>query len=512
MLFAVAACGDDPYDGEFEPVQGPAQTDTSLVWVENDLRELVFVTPEDDHVSVRRASFGGEGRRIAWTRPTVEGDGLLALIEPDDDKLEDVEEQLLVFPSNGDGDFVAYDVMAPFTSLTLSPDGRLAVLHFAGGEGSGVIQNANQVAVVDLESQALFPFTLNGFGGVLRSVEFPAQRDGSATPGVMVGDTRRNIVAFLASEEIVLVDVADSAADQVAVRFSTDGSFAPRATLLRPADDIFPNPVLFLRADQASDVAMVTLVDKPDVVSGAAGFSAQISLLPIGNQAADFVTHNGEGVPYLVTLDPNRSSIVFADIRTQESFSVALTATANHLFVREHDVATGTVPQLVAWAEGGRAIHTLDLDGIGDALGRSPRRLTVQNAIQDLVVLDNDRALASSGSDGVLFVIDFRTEQVTPLTTQQQFDPGNAHIQGDTLLLGAQGQASLSSIDLVTLNPESMALDVPIASFHFLPASAKVAVVHDHRAGYVTVADATDLSRSTSYSAWGFLYEGVYER
>ena len=103
------------------------------------------------------------------------------------------------------------------------------------------------------------------------------------------------------------------------MKFDKTGAFDPVETLLRPSDDMFADPVLFLRSSIGTSVAMLTLVDKPDEVTGAAGFTAQISLLDVGAPASDFVSYNGE-VPYLVSLSSNQ--LVFTDMGTQESFVV----------------------------------------------------------------------------------------------------------------------------------------------------------------------------------------------
>lgn len=502
---AAAACGADPYDLHFE-VGAPLGTRDAVVWAEQAHQELLIARPaaDDETVDVIHVPVGDDRSRILWTATTRDRGDVLALVVPANDKIEDVEERLVRVAGDGDGEPVSLPVKAPFSSIALGPDGKRAVLHFAGGAGTDVLQNANQVALVDLSDDSARDLTLNGFGGRLTSVQFPSS-DGAP---VAVGGSAREIIAFLADGEVVLVDAADADLDQVAVRFFPDVTFSPRATLLRPGNERFASPVLFLRADASTDVAMLTLVDRPDPASGASGFSAQVSLVPVGLGAADFTLHDSESVPYLVTV--YGSALSFIDIRTQQGFTVALEGEASRLLLRTEQGATGPRPQLVAWAPGSRILHRLDLDGIEDALGRRPERLTIETGVEQLVQLDNDRVLIGSGTS--LYVVDFPRSQVTPLTSMVPYDPASSALQDDRLLLGTPGQSWLSTVDLLTLDPESMVLDHPIAAFFYLPGPARLAVVHDDPMGLLTITDAAAPSRAQSVSVWGVFHDALLER
>jgi len=510
---ALGACNeDDPY-GDARALSGPVSTRSALAWIDQDRSELVFVRPGDDDIELAHRAIGDERTQVNWMLPTLDGDELLAMVVPSSQKEEDVEERLYVFPADGDGDARSYDVLAPFSTVDLSPDRRRAVLHFGSGTDglseTGVLQNANQVAIVTLDStDPPRSFTLNGFGGRLARVEFPGQTTPGQPGPIQIGNRLRDIVAFLADNEVVLVDMDDTAANQVAVNIGSI-TFTPEQTLLRPANDKFDDPVLFLRSSSSSDVAMLTLAPKVEDD----GFTAQVSLLPIGTQASDFVTHDGEDVPYLVTLDPSRQALAFTDIRTQQGFPVALDGEVSRMFTRTHDSDPGPedqVEQLVMWGPGGSTIYTLELDGIDDALGRSPRPLGIQTGIESLVVLDNDRVLVGSGNN--LYVVDFTVEQVTPLSSPTAYDATSSALEGDLLLLGTSAQSWISTVDLTTLDPESMLLDDPISSFHYLSAVGKVVVVHADPVGHISVAQAGAPSRSSTYSAWGFLYADMLER
>jgi len=504
---ALTAClPADPYPDSLD-ILPPVATRQSLAYVDQAKHELVFVLPEGEHVDLARRSVADERSRVLWSRSTLEGDGVLVMTAPATDKEEDIDEQLHLFAADGDGDAREYDVLAPFSSVALSPDGRRAVLYFGGGFSSGALQNANQVAIVDLLGNGVRNLTLNGFGGRLQAIDFPTPEGVEGPSAIDVGGRALELVAFLAEGEVVLVDAGNEETDQVAVRFGDTINFSPVESLLRPGDEVFGKPALFLRSDVGADVAMLTLIDKSDEATGEPGFSAQVSLIPVGSGATDMATYNGEVTPYLVTTDGG--AFVFTDIRTQQSFSVGTGGVTQRLFMRDAQTATEPIKQVVGWAPGGRALYTLDLDQIEDTIGRSPRALNIETGIEELVVLDNDRVLVSSGLN--LYVVDLPLEQVTPLSAMSPYDAHSSALEGNRLLLGTPGQTWVSTVDLITLNPESMVLDDPILSFHYLPDVEKLVLVHDDPVGHLTVADAQAPSRSTSFVAWGYLLGGLLD-
>ena len=82
---------------------------------------------------------------------------------------------------------------------------------------------------------------------------------------------------------------------------------------------------------------------------------------------------------------------------------------------------------------------------------------------------------------------------------------------GDSLLLGTAGQSWVSTVDLQTLSPESMLLDAPIVSFHYLPGPGRIVVTHSDSVGHLTVVDPQDPSRKTSRVHWGYLLQHVLD-
>lgn len=517
----LVACSDpDPFSDATAFV-GPVATASSLVWIDEAHRELRFLTPTDQGPTWTRSERSADGMAPTWIASTVDGSQVLAMIAPLAESQHDSAPHLIAHSSQGDAPPQRVDLPVVYPSLSQSADGRWAVLHFSPDSptASGVIQNANLVTIVDMATLTARTFTLNGFGGRLVKIEFPAPSDPQAASTVRVGDRDRALIAFISNGELVLVDALDplAAEHQVAVRFFPEITFTPEETLLRPGNDAYPGPALFLRSSQASDVAMLSLVDASDAATGQAGFTVQVSLIPVGRSATDFALLDENEVPYLVTLDPYRSAAVFTDIRTQQGFVISLREAAERFMFRQASSPAGVTTQMVAWAQadgavlaGGRMLHTLDLEDIDKTAGQNPRSIYIQNPILDVVSLDNDRALV--GTQEALYVVDFARDQVTPLSTPSTFDPASAVIFGDTLLLGPRHELHLSAVDLLALSPASVRLDAPIDGFFYLPLAEKVVVLHPDPAGHLTTIDPRNPSRETSVSQWGFFYEGFLDQ
>jgi hypothetical protein len=505
------AGGGCNYEQQYQDalVFGPAvHTTEAITYLDHTHGDVLFFLPGERELAKATVDLTEEGETVIWSKATRDGSELLVLTGPADDKQEHIEETLHRLPADGSDEGTDYEVRAPFNAVALSPDGTHAVLYFDSDLQDAPLTNANQVSIVNLNNSQSRNLTLNGFGGRLTDVQFPGQiLEGQPTP-VQVGDVARDIAAFLAQGEIVLVDMADATANQVAADLESE-SFTPVDTLLHAGDEQF-GPALFARSPTSDQVAMLKLQPKPPE-EGEEGFTVNPSLIAVGVGASDFVYHNEDEIPYLITANAQTSDLIFTDVRTLESFEIAAGGPISSLFLRDQAVGSnGTIRQLVAWAPGGTQIHTLDLDAVGATIGRTPDHLSVDTGIDQLVVLDNDRALIGSGS--FLYVIDIAEKQVTPLAAQSPYDPTSSALEDNLLLLGTSGQSWISSVDLGSLNPESMLLDDSIVSFHYLERAGKVVVTHSDPFGHMTVADADGPSRSSAYVSWGYLLDGELDR
>jgi hypothetical protein len=488
-------------------LRAPVSSRESVAYVDDANDELLVVVPSKSGATVTRTPLGVADDRTTVFKALPDGAGFIAIDVPASAKVEQIEETLRFFSPDGtETDAVPID--GAFDQVTYSPDGRWAILWFGSDDGQP-LQNANLVSVVDLQARSARSFTLNGFGGRLVSVQFPASSEPQPTPGVLIGPTRRELVAFLAEDEVVLADLAHPDADQVAVNFGADLGFIPAETLLRPANTRFPDPVLLVRGQLDTDVAMLTLVDQPDEITGEDGFTAQIGLLPTGFGITDILVHDSDEAAYVIGVDSPSRALSFVDLRTQSGFAINLNAPISSAFIRTHEKGSATVPQIVAWSSGGDALHLLDLHDIESSLGRKPRTVKIETGIGSVTRLADDRVLV--GSSSYLYVVDLQTEQVTPLQAKVSYDPSRSVLDGDRLLLATPEQPWLSTVNLVSLDPRNVLVDHPIGSFHFLEGPRVIVLDHDSQYGMMTVLDGDDPSRENAVLFWGFAIDGLLD-
>ena len=345
VVVVAAACGDDPYPigddagwSENSEDSGPrvVATGQSIVQIGHRSRELVVVRPSSGtDIAVERHGLDGpkpeRSGGIYQLAALGDGSGVLALRGG---LFDDAPPTLVHLAADPGATPVEYALDGAYTSISLTPDHRRAILYY-GDESEHDAQglhNANQFTVIDLGSTTLEPrtATVDGFGGRLRSVQFPGQQQPGEISPVDIGGVARDLAVFLASEEIVLHDLDDPGATQVAVQLPTTTEFEPEQTLLRAGDENFDRPVLFVRSSSSADLAMLTLVEKAD--GEAQGFSAHVSLLPVGAGVTDMVHVNAGGVGYLAAV--RGETLVFSNIGTQQNHELALGWRAAHIELR----------------------------------------------------------------------------------------------------------------------------------------------------------------------------------
>lgn len=484
-------------------------TASSVVQVDETHQEIVFLTPDERDLTVTRQSLESADEVVIWSKPLRDGSGLLVLTGPSDLRKDHVGHKLYRFSRDGQGEPQVFAVEAPFNAVALSPDYRHAVLYFTEGESDSPLHNANLVAIVDLATgTAPHSMTLQGFGGRLTSVHFPGQREEGKAAPTMVGDTMRDIVAFLAEGEVILADLDHPDSNQPAVSLGDSVGATPVATLMRPGNALYPEPAVFVRFDGGSDVSMLSLRAK----EGAEGhFTFDQSPLTVGTGTGDMDFYDDGEVPLFIATDRRDGELVFTDIRTEQSFTVYLGGSVGQLFLRQHDTGSGLVDQAVVWEKSGTTVYTLDLDDIQDAVGRRPTEYRIGGGATGLVKLDNDRVLV--GAPNQLIVIDFVRDQITPFTINTAYDDFDAGLQDGTLLLGSQDQPWISKVNLDTLAPQSMLLDHYIEAFYLLPDNNSIVTVHEEGgAGLLTVTPTSAFSRADSITHWGYLAQDILDR
>ena len=221
--------------------------------------------------------------------------------------------------------------------------------------------------------------------------------------------------------------------------------------------------------------------------------------------------YNSNDVPYLLAF--RSTGILFTNIETQADFFVDFGAKIEDGFLRPSTQSGVPSTEVVAWALGGSYLFTLDLTNIESALGRTPTLHKIADRVRAVSVVNDAKVLVTSVEDSFEFyVVDFDKQLVAPLRSSVPFDLDRVFVDAGRVIIGAPDYDVVSSIDLDTLDTESVVLDAPLQRLHLLRATGRAVAVHADSAGFITDLDGRDLSRAGARSFWGFILDGELDR
>ncbi len=502
---------EDPFDEPWTLRLAPVSTTESIVWADETHARALIYLPGESGDELRSVPLGGGATQPLWMVASPDGREVFALEYAPDPRNESIQPTLVRIPADGRGEPVRIELKAAFPSIEFTPDGERAVLFF-GTNGSGeVIENDNQVAILRLEDNDIRDLTLDGFGGAVNAVEFPGHAGVGQEAPIVIDGVERKLAVFLMANECVLLDLANADANQVAVKFGATLPITPRRAVLRPADSAVPDPMLLLVDDAGNslDLVALRLIKKSTGSAGPLDLSVQVGLLPLASPAGEIALLQQDDVPWVLVTQPVTSTIQLVDLRTSAASTIALPTSVSKIFLREAiNEQNQTVPQLVAWRPNGGAIVTLELDTLGQSIGKKPIELAIAGGVVSIHPVDASNLLVDSG-DSRIYAVNLDTRSVAPLSTQADFDVAGTAVLDGQLLLAAPGDKWIGVIELPNLDPRGVLLDQPISSMHVLEDADLVVAVHDDPTGAVTVLLADEPKRASARSRWGLLLEGT---
>ena len=103
-LGVLPGCSDhDPF-GDPLIMSAPTATRASVTWYDEGRDELLVARPGEDDLSLERIPIGDERTTLQWKQATVGGDALLMMLVPANDKVEEVDDTLVIVSADGDGE------------------------------------------------------------------------------------------------------------------------------------------------------------------------------------------------------------------------------------------------------------------------------------------------------------------------------------------------------------------------------------------------------------------------
>jgi hypothetical protein len=419
-----------------------------------------------------------------------------------------------------------------FDALTLSPDGRFAVLHFnrnaPPSPETTLLVNPNEVAVLDLDAATpamttATSRTLRSFGGVPQAVLF-------SPPLPLRGPSARalRLAVVLSDNYVTLLDLEN---DRTEITISL--TRADERRTLRPLQALFDDgdamststptsdPTIFLRIEGSNDIVALRLVPSPEPRAERANdFRPVLSLLGSGGRPSDMALYDTPAGVRLLLLAPDTSEAAVIDPVTSRVTSFRLDAAADRLVLYEgtSPAESQRRPRALLLAPGGGQVGFLDLDQLEERRAQNLELRPMSGPVSQFVPLPDRGVVVANHSGGSigLSVIDLERRTVAPLQTEQLGDvlPGPA--PADELWVVPRTRVRVGRLLLSRLTAEEVRLDMSVNAVLPLAASAggRRFVVLDHArdGGAITVVDADKPERKTARSLIGFLHTNLLDR
>jgi hypothetical protein len=417
-----------------------------------------------------------------------------------------------------------------FSALSVSPDGRFAVLHFdpaaanTSPADSTLVVNPNEIAVLDLDAPASSEEApsrgLRSFGGVPRAVLF--------SPPLMLttgaGPRALRLAVVLSDNYLTLFDLEN---DRTEITVSLTRADEPRT--IRPEQVLFDpgeagqDPTIFVRSSGSNDIVALRLTPAapPPGSPRTNDFRPVLSLLGSGARPSDLALYRALEGPRLLMLSPDSSEASVIDPRTSRVTTFRLETKAERILLYEgtSPAEPERRPRALLLAAGGGQIGFLDLDRLEELRGRGLELRPMSSpVVQLLPLVERGMVIATHGASrmgGGLSVIDLDDRTISPLVGESLGDlrPGPAPTE-EIWLLGSKHR--LGRLNLARLTATEVRLDMSARSVMPLAAAPGggrfVVVDHESASGSITVIDAEKPERRTARSLVGFLYSGFLDR
>ncbi len=355
----------------------------------------------------------------------------------------------------------------PLGALAVDPEGRWVVAYGAPKDNASFVSNPNALVIFDTTAPASDSNpvlrTLRSFGGTPVRLTF--------TPALPLPAGERRLLIVETDEDVALLDL-DHAADiperpEITVRLSTatqTSRVAPAGVL---ADDIGGATIAVKLANNDSVMTLdLVAPEAADETSGGNDFAPRINLTSVGGEASAIAFVNTDAGRRLLALVPATKSAVLVDPDTSATIALPLPEAYGNLSLL---AAASGLDTALLWnssaAESGIALLSL-----GQTVARpydSVEVLGVDAAVSNVIDVPAPHAglkILETANGGGLYVLDLADETASPLSTSGD-SPSIALAPGDNRAwVFAAGTTQLSALDLSTLHPQALAIDVAITN------------------------------------------------
>jgi hypothetical protein len=470
----------------------------------DDFKPVAYLLDvERERPTVRRLELP-EGERTGFARPGAERDEALVLTSGVDGGRErgeltaEVRAHLVAIDATGER--ARYELPSRFSRLTLSDDGRYAVVHapeagFSIGTG---------IAVVDLDA----PFSK---GTNPRSLNVTSL-DGQAPPRFIFSDEvdaageKRRFLLSLATNYINILDLGHLDRGEVTIPLTLPGE----SRSLVPNTVAFDGDQIYVQSLGATDILVVQLTATPlDVNSH--GFETSLLALPTGHDLLGMLIVGQGDEKRVIALGNGVISVIDPRTSAAQTLSVSGRYDSGTLFDARAPNDDEIRARALLYGVADNRVAFVDVRGLGQGGASAIEEVAVSDYVRRVDPLI-ERGYAVLGHDSSqVSLLDLERRTATPLSLGASVARTYLDVERARLWLSTD-DGRLGTVDLGALVPEEILLDAPARSFVPMRGQrARIAVVHGAESGFVTLLDAEAPSRSTADALIGFFWDAFLD-
>lgn len=407
-----------------------------------------------------------------------------------------------------------YELGNPFDKLEQSPDGRYAFLFKSKSGSTGrLLDNPNEVALVDLDKDpdddAVSIRTLRSFGDSPESVVF--------SPEMSIAGEDRRLAVVLSATNVTLIDLGHLDHRETTVQLAGDGD-----SKVTPQQVLFNReaPELYVRGTGSPDVFVFNLSQRAGESETEDGelrndFRPFIDQLGVGGNPSAMALYDDPTGPRLLVLSSGRLASV-VEASTSQVVSVQLPNEASDvlLFTAPSPRDDESKPRALLYRPGQSTVMFLDLVDLEERGTRNLETLDLQRPVKSILpMVEEGRALVLH-DEAAVSVIDLAGRTAPPIASSEPLDGALFDAERHRLWVGPRDQSYVAWLNLDTGDTPEVLLDYPVAQLVPLFESGKLAIIHDHLLGLVTVLDVSGErpSEDDARSTRGFFAADLLDR
>ncbi len=513
--------GDRPDSWDTPPdVRYDIGLEGSFALVDESLHAVHLVSVDDELglPQARRAT----GKNVVNAMSSPNGDRLFVLTEGDQPRRKSTDERpaLWMYDGSGAGTLLAkYTLSDPLNGLAMDPDGRYVVVYSAGSS-SAFVTNRNELVVIDTTLPASdtnpLPRTIRSFGGTPQRLTFTSPLN------LPAGERRMLLVET--DQDLSILDLDHLDRKEVTVRLSNDYKIVPAGvTYTDGLPSRNDDARVAVRTTNENSVFLLTFV--PQLSDTAENdFGLTVNIIGLTTTPSDFAFVNTDGGLRLAMLEPGQRMATLADPDTTTITQVEMPAAYGRISLVTHEVAdapasgsdvamlwggASSAAGVAFWSLGksvGQAYRSIEV--LPDVAASVGEVVSVPAPNQSLKIL----VPSSFGSQGGQFhVLDLAHRTASPLQTKASSLSLTVSADGQRAWFFQRGARDVAVIDLVTMHPQNLVLDYPIANIYDVARTGSGrAMVALHRDGNMgaTVIDAFSPDEASAQLHVGLLQGG----